>query len=90
MYAGKFEGAGFERGIGSSLAFRHRERDLACVVHGDDFTFSDFEEDLVWIAGLMKTWFEIKVRAKMGPEDTDDKEVTILEDRSLEKLGHLV
>ena len=26
----------------------------------------------------MQNWFEIKVRAKLGPEDTDDKEVTIL------------
>ena len=26
----------------------------------------------------MKGWFEVKVRAKLGPEDTDDKEVTIL------------
>jgi hypothetical protein len=78
LYAGKFEGAGFERGFGSSVAFWHRERDLACVVHGDDFTFSGFDEDLVWIEGQMKEWFEIKARAKLGPEDTDDKEVTIL------------
>ena len=27
---------------------------------------------------MMKGWFEIKVRAKLCPEDTDDKEVTIL------------
>jgi hypothetical protein len=26
----------------------------------------------------MKGWFEVKVRAKLGPEDTDDKEMTIL------------
>jgi hypothetical protein len=47
-------------------------------VHGDDFTFSGFDEDLIWIEGLMKGWIEIKVRAKLGPEDDDDKEVTIL------------
>ena len=46
LYSGKFEGAGFERGAGSSVASRHRERDLACVVHGGDFTCSGFEEDL--------------------------------------------
>eukprot|EP00973_Karenia_brevis_P035286 4866350-Karenia_brevis.AAC.1 len=26
----------------------------------------------------MESWFEIKVRAVLGPEDKDDKEVTIL------------
>eukprot|EP00973_Karenia_brevis_P051500 7151274-Karenia_brevis.AAC.1 len=26
----------------------------------------------------METWFEIKVRAILGPEERDDKEVTIL------------
>eukprot|EP00973_Karenia_brevis_P020156 2766133-Karenia_brevis.AAC.1 len=26
----------------------------------------------------MKSWFEIKVRAVLGPEEGDDKEVTIL------------
>eukprot|EP00973_Karenia_brevis_P047853 6641236-Karenia_brevis.AAC.1 len=26
----------------------------------------------------MKSWFEIKVRAVLGPEEKDDKEVTIL------------
>jgi hypothetical protein len=78
LYSEKFIEAGFERGLGSSVSFWHRERDLACVVHGDDFTFSGFDVDLIWIEGLMKDWFEIKVRAKLGPEDTDDKEVTIL------------
>ena len=48
------------------------------MVHGDDFTFSGYDDDLAWIEGLMQNWFEIKVRAKLGPEDTDDKEVTIL------------
>ena len=48
------------------------------MVHGDDVTFSGYDDDLVWIGGLMKGWLEIKVRAKLGPEDTDDKEVTIL------------
>eukprot|EP00973_Karenia_brevis_P041928 5803671-Karenia_brevis.AAC.1 len=36
------------------------------------------EEDLEWVKGLMKSWFEIKVRAVLGPDSKDDKEVTIL------------
>ena len=31
-----------------------------------------------WIIGKMKSWFEIKVRAILGPEGRDDKEVVIL------------
>ena len=64
--------------LDSSAGFVHRERDLACDVHGDDSTFNGFDEDLIWIEGLMSDWFEIKVRAKLGPKDDDDKEVTIL------------
>jgi hypothetical protein len=36
------------------------------------------EEDLDWITALIHTWFEIKVRATLGPDDKDDKEVIIL------------
>ena len=60
------------------MTFWPVEHDLACVVHGDDFTFSGFDVDLLWIQNLMEGWFEIKVRAKLGPEDSDDKVVTIL------------
>ena len=54
-------------------------RDLQCVVHGDDFTFCGLENDLDWITELIKTWFEMKVRATLGPDDEDDKKVIILE-----------
>ena len=36
------------------------------------------EDDLLWIRDLMMTWFEIKVRAILGMDDYDDKEVIIL------------
>ena len=32
-------------GRGTPVAFRHELRDLACVVHRDDFTFSCCDED---------------------------------------------
>ena len=60
------------------MVFYHEERDIAMAVHGDDFTLCGLEEDLLWIKDLMKTWFEIKVRAILGPEEKDDKEVVIL------------
>ena len=63
-YAAKFvEEAKFERGIGSSVS---------------DFTFCGFDEDLDWIENLMMSWFEVKVRARLGPDKSDDSEVTIL------------
>ena len=60
------------------MAFHHTARDLACVVHGGDFTFSGEDKDLDWIEGLMKGWFEVKVRARLGPDLGDDKVVVIL------------
>ena len=48
------------------------------AAHGDDFTFTGLEEVLFWMRDLMKSWFEIKVRAMLGPDARDDKEVVIL------------
>ena len=78
LYAKKMEAVGFVRGQGSSVAFWHPGRDLACVVHGDDFTFSGMDDDLDWIEELMKGWFEVKVRARLGPGPSDDKDISVL------------
>ena len=78
FYAEKFEGAGFNRGAACPVIFYHPDRDLSLAVHGDDFTFCGIEEDLLWITEEMKGWFEIKVRATLGPDEGDDKEVVIL------------
>ena len=72
------EDVGFVRGIGTSVAFQHPERDLACAVHEDDFTFSGEDKDLDWAESLMKSWFEVVVRARLGPEEKDDKEISVL------------
>ena len=48
------------------------------MVHGDDFTFEGPREALKKVAeDLRKVWL-IKVRATLGPEPGDDKEVSIL------------
>ncbi len=60
------------------MACCHSQRDLACVVHGDDFTFCGTNEDLDWIQSAMHEWFEIKVRGRLGPEECDDKELTVI------------
>ena len=47
-------------------------------MHGDDFTFEGPLEAFKKVADdLRKVWI-IKVRATMGPEPEDDKEVSIL------------
>ena len=51
-YAGKLEDSGFLRGVSCGVVFYHPERDISCVVHGDDFSFGGLEEDLVWIASF--------------------------------------
>ena len=62
----------------ASVAFWHEERRVACVVHGDDFIFSGADKDLTWVEQLMQEWFEVKVRARIGPDESDDKEISIL------------
>ena len=60
------------------MVFWHAERDLACVVHGDDFTLGGDDEDLDWIEKLMKEWYEVKVRARLGGDQRDDKSIDVL------------
>ena len=77
-YSKLFESVGFQRGEACGVVFYNKERDISMAVHGDDFTLCGMEEDLVWIRDLMKSWFEIKLRAMLGPEEKDDKEVVLL------------
>jgi hypothetical protein len=77
-YSSNLEKAGFYKGDASPVLFWHAELDISCVVHGDDFTFVSEAEGLDYIEGLMKKWYEVKVKARLGPEPGDDKEVDIL------------
>lgn len=78
LYAEYLESVGFERGTSCGVVFYHSKKDISLAVHGDDFTFCGLEEDLFWIRDLMKSWFEVKVRALLGPDPKDSKEVVIL------------
>eukprot|EP00973_Karenia_brevis_P074336 10328040-Karenia_brevis.AAC.1 len=77
-YADKLINEGFSRGVSCGVVFYHKERDISLVVHGDDFTLCGLEEDSDWVKELMKSCLEIKVRAVLGPDPKDDKQVTIL------------
>ena len=78
LYSGRLVENCCKKGLTCVVVFYHAEKDISLVVHGDDFTFEGFGPDLVWIADLMRSWFEIKVRALLGPVEGHDKHVVIL------------
>ena len=78
LYAEKLKGYGFEQGASAPTVFKHAEKKIEIVVHGDDFTVLGFEEDLEDLTKAMQGWFECKVRGTIGPEDKDLKVMTIL------------
>ena len=77
-YAGVLVRAGFRRGEASPVSFYHPDRELWCVVHGDDFTFTGYEEDLDFVAGVMQKEYEVKIRGRLGPGEADCKEIDVL------------
>ena len=77
-YAHKLEEVGFKRGLATPVSFYHEEKDVNLVVHGDDFTFTGEDASLRWVEDMMSQWYEVKVRARLGPGDQDDKEATLL------------
>ena len=78
-------GLGFVARKASPCCFLLRADDVACVVHGDDFTFEGPPGALKAITSeMMKNWI-VKVRTVLRPEPIDDKDVSILS--RLARLG---
>ena len=77
-YANKLEEVGLRRGLATPVSFYHEENDVNLVVHGDDFTFTGDDASLSWVEELMSKWYEVRVRARLGPGENDDKEATLL------------
>ena len=69
---------GSGRGVACPVVFVHHDRDVALAVHGDDFVATGLAPQLTWLAEYLTSCFDIKVRATLGPEQLDDKEVTML------------
>ena len=78
LYAKRLICAGFQQGKSAPTVFTNRDQNIDCVVHGDDFTFLGYEEDLLELIKTMTEWFDIKVRGIVGPELKDQNEITIL------------
>ena len=60
------------------VCFWHSERNIRCVVHGDDFTLLGSQDQLMWFREQLKKRFQVKLRGMLGPSSKDDKEITIL------------
>ena len=58
--------------------FFDEETETRLVVHGDDFTFLGYPEQLERIERKMKEWYEVKVRGTLGSDPGDEKNITIL------------
>jgi hypothetical protein len=69
---------GFVQGMSSPCIFIHKEKDIATVVHGDDFTSLGVESSLHWLADQLKLTFSIKERGILGPEPRDTKAIRLL------------
>ena len=55
-------------GVAAPTVFFHKERQLRCAVHGEDFTFLGFDRDLDFISDQMSKWYEVKVRGRLDGE----------------------
>ena len=80
-YSEKLVAMGFEKGIVAPTVFFWKSKGVRCVVHGDDFTFTGKREDLLAIKSKMEESYELKMRALLGDEPGDDREITILNRR---------
>ena len=77
-YVKKLASKGYRQGRSVPTVFCNEVRDVSGAVHGDDFTFLGTDEDLDEIEALLKSWFDLKVRGRLGPDEHDDNEIVIL------------
>lgn len=69
---------GFVRRKSSPSVFWHPEREIRCVVHGDDFTVISWDAWLDWFWAMVQGRFESKHRGRLGPGRSDKKQICIL------------
>ena len=68
---------GFVQGDAVTCAFKHLEKSINLVVHGDDFTALGHAKDLDWLKKNMREKFEVKA-TRIGPDVDDDKSAKLL------------
>ena len=80
---------GFKTGQSSTCVFKHLDRNLKLVVHGDDFTILGEVKHLEWFKSEVAKRWEYKHKARLGPGDNDDESVRILK-RIVEWMGSVM
>ena len=65
-YRHTLETAGFKSGIASPCVFFHEGKNIACVVHGDDFTSLGSDSALDWVEDILAKAFDFQVRGRLG------------------------
>ena len=68
----------FRVGCITPCLFWNKEKQLIAEVHGDDFTLIGDDANLDWFKTKVSQRFEIKHKARLGPDAKDDKDVRIL------------
>ena len=77
-YSEFMKSVGFRQGKASPCVFWHPEREIRCVVHGEEFTVLGWESQLDWFWTKIKTKFLSKHRGRLGPGPCDLKSIRIL------------
>ena len=77
-YSDFMRSLGFKQGKASPCVFWHPERELRCVVHGDDFNVLGWGQQLDWFWAKIKSKFLSKHRGRLGPGPFDLKAIRIL------------
>ncbi len=68
----------FRQGTSSPCVFRHKTRQIALSVHGDDFTSVGSKRDLDWFEECMTNHYELTIQPRIGPGANDAKEGVVL------------
>lgn len=69
---------GYERGKSNGAIVYNPQDDARGLVHGDDFAVLADEDALNRLEEILRSRYQLKRLAVLGPEDKDDKEVTLL------------
>ena len=77
-YSESLRSIGFTQGAASACVFRHKQRQLVCSVHGDDFTVAGPCRSLDWFEEAMKHKYELTIGGRLGPGPSDAKEIRVL------------
>ncbi len=68
---------GFVKGGASPCNFHHPGREVSTTVHGDDFTSTGREADLMWLDAQLKAEFETKTEV-LGPGQRHQRQLRVL------------